>query len=246
MSWFDLIIVLVIGGSALWGYKSGFFSSAFRIVSMVASIFIAYSIYPVVSNILKGSFINASIKNSVVKMLQGIMNGPEFQGAAKQAQGNAANQLVDRLSNSLPIPSGLKSTLAEKAANITPDQIPGASQTIEAAKNAAINSVSTVFTGLIIDVISIIVVIILVRVILFVIEKLLNGVFKLPVLKGINQSAGLILGFAEGVLIVFVAAALISLFNVGSLMNSLNDSLQHSLLGSIFYDHNFILRFLNK
>ena len=246
MSWFDLVIILIIGGSALWGYKSGFFSSAFRIVSMVASLFIAYSIYPVVSNVLKGSFLFTNINKSVVKMLEGIMNGPQFQGAAKDAQGGIANQLVNQLSNALPIPQGLKTSLAEKAVNITPAQIPGASQTLEAAKNAAIDAVSKVFTGLIIDVISIIVVIILVRVILFIIEILLSGVFKLPVLKGINKSAGFILGLVEGALVVFVVTALISIFNTGTFMNGVNDSLRSSLLGGIFYDQNFILKFLNK
>ncbi|HZK70720.1 MAG TPA: CvpA family protein, partial [Clostridia bacterium] len=98
MSWFDLVIILIIGGGALWGYKSGFFSSAFRILSMVASLFIAYTIYPIVSSVFKGSFLFANINKSVVKTLEGIMKGPQFQGAANGAKGSLVNQLV----NSLP------------------------------------------------------------------------------------------------------------------------------------------------
>ena len=242
MSWFDLVIILIIGGCALWGYKSGFFSSAFRILSMVGSLFIAYAIYPIVSNFLKGSFLFTNINKSVVKMLEGIMQGPQFQGAAGDAKGSLVNQLV----NSLPVPQGFKESLAEKAVNVQPGQIPGVSAAIDNAKTAAINAVGNVLTGLIIDVIAIIVVIILVRVILFIIEILLSGVFKLPVLKGINKSAGFLLGLVEGILVVFVVTAIISIFNSGTLMNELNSSLKNSFLGGIFYDQNFILKFLNK
>lgn len=239
MSWFDLVIILIIGGGALWGYKSGFFSSAFRILSMVASLFIAYTIFPIVSSVLKGSFLFANINKPVVKTLEGIMKGPQFQGAANGAKGSLVNQLV----YSLPVPDGFKASLAEKSANV---HIPGASGAIDAAKNSAVDAVGKVLTGLIIDVIAIIVVIILVRVILFIIEILLSGVFKLPVLKGINKSAGFILGVVEGILVVFVVTAIIPIFNSGTLMNELNSSLKESFLGGIFYDQNFILKFLNK
>ena len=69
----------------------------------------------------------------------------------------------------------------------------------------------------------------------------LKVVFKFPVLKQLNSFAGGCFGLLRGVLLCFVAFALLPLFQTVLPIQNINDLVQHSALAPLFNSGNLIL-----
>jgi uncharacterized membrane protein required for colicin V production len=103
------------------------------------------------------------------------------------------------------------------------------------------NVMFTTMTLSIVNIISIILVFIIVKIILSIGCTLLNGICSLPILNGLNRLGGGAFGFVRGILIIFIIFALIVPFNLnknGKIENEINKS----KFGKILYINNPIIK----
>jgi len=75
------------------------------------------------------------------------------------------------------------------------------------------DSLSDVLAHMIVDIISLIVMFVAVRVGLFVLERVLKGVTSLPIVKQADKAGGFILGALEGLLTVYIVFAILIMFS---------------------------------
>lgn len=113
---------------------------------------------------------------------------------------------------------------------------------LDNSKNT-VRSISTSISTTLIETVCLLVIFIGVKIILKFITFIADLIAKLPILNQFNKLGGTIYGILEGLLIVFVGFAIVSL--IAPLLDaSILEAINGSTLGSYFYNNNVILRFL--
>ncbi len=223
MNWTDLIVVAVIIGFAIWGMKTGFILSVYRLASYFISILLAIKLYPIVSKVLRETALYTNVDNAIYKSLM-------HQQESHEVKKVAAKTVVD----SLNLPGFLKDSVLGKVTNST--ELMDVSWIV--------HKISHELAGVVMDIISLILLYILVRVILIFARFILKGISKLPVFKQIDKVGGLILGGVEGLLTVYIIFAILTLFRTSDQLKGFFDAVSTSAVANFFYQHNFIIQWM--
>ncbi len=106
-----------------------------------------------------------------------------------------------------------------------------------------VQSISKSFTNTIIETASLLLIFIIVKIVLKFVTALADLIAKLPILKQFNKLGGTLYGIIEGLFIVFLGFAIISLI-APMLDSSVLDAINSSTLGSICYNNNLLLKII--
>ncbi|MDF2523556.1 MAG: putative rane protein required for colicin production [Clostridiales bacterium] len=229
MNWSDLLVVAMIGGFGLIGLKKGFIYSMFRLLSFFASAILSIKFYPLLSTFLMKTFIFTNIKASILKnlLLQQQVQTPKLDNQAKQA---AAEKIV----SNLQLPGFLKGFIQTN--------LPNPSSLID--MNSIMDAISSQLAKVVVDVISLIVLYIIIRIGLIFLRFIFQGVAKLPVFKQMDKLGGFAFGAVEGLLTIYIVFAVAMLFNTSPQFKGVFESIDNSLIAKFFYQQNFILNWM--
>lgn len=106
-----------------------------------------------------------------------------------------------------------------------------------------VQSISKSFTNTIIETACLLLIFIIVKIVLKFVTALADLIAKLPILKQFNKLGGTLYGIIEGLFIVFLGFAIISLISP-MLDSSVLDAINSSTLGSICYNNNLLLKII--
>lgn len=231
MNWIDFVVVLIILVFSIIGLSSGFIFSIFRIGSFFISIFVAVKFHPVVAKILLATNLDENIQKSIkgALMLQQKSAAPQLDSQIKEA---AADSIVNRLQ----LPQFLKGEVL--------DNIPNPSKLIPVEQ--IIDTVSREITVVIINIISLVLLYIAIRIGLVFAKVILRGIAKLPVFKQVDKIGGFAFGAVEGLLYVYICMAILMLFNSAPKFKSIFEALNTSSIAKFFYQNNFIINWMFK
>ena len=152
----DIIALLIIIFFISLGAKKGLVKTAFSLGSLVLSLILALSLYPMVSDMFAESTIGKHVHSGVVSL---------FDGQSEDVTKENAGDL-------LKIPEGLQSLLIDPAEN---------------AVSAAKDSIAQNVADLAINLLSMIIVFVLTKVILWILLKVFNAIAHLPILRSFNK-----------------------------------------------------------
>ena len=231
MNWFDGLIILLISLFAFWGYRAGIIKMGFRLFGTLFSFLLSFMLHPIFRRVLSQSAISKSVNQSITKWINTLIAGQQIQTSVSNSGDTAASQLI----SAFPFPQAMKESLIAKS---SAEIAAGTENTIQVVSSA----VASALTGMILSILAFIIVLVSVKLIMLAIELSLKGIFRLPVLKGANKLLGFGLGALEGILLMYIIAVFLTIFNSGSMLGSAHVALQTSLLGQIFYHNNFILK----
>ena len=191
----DVIIVLIIAFSVLWGYKRGFVKSFFQSSKLLLVILATFLI---------GSFVVTLCQDTFVEpMLEGKIS-EKLVARAEQMDGEFNFEVVE-----------------EEIPTIVKNLIPMASvkqqfSTISGEKTEVASAIGTRIEGVLVNIVSNIVGYILSFIVAFtvlsVVIWLLDKFFSLPVLNVANRLAGIVWGIASAYLTTSTLVCIISLF----------------------------------
>lgn len=85
-----------------------------------------------------------------------------------------------------------------------------------------------------------------VKVILIFVKALADLVSKLPVIKQLDKTGGIIYGLLRGFLIVYVALLIISIAGTINPNSTVHNELEKSYIGKLMYDNNILNIFFDK
>ncbi|HPD00574.1 MAG TPA: CvpA family protein [Acetivibrio sp.] len=229
MNWIDIVVIAIIVGLGVIGLKKGLVYSLFKFVSFFLSAFLAIKLYPLVAKVLAGTELYTSIKAAIFKrlMLQ--------QQAAMPGLNESTQVTAKSVIEGLNLPGFVK----DMVANSVVKSIPNISELVNVS--GILDSVSDVLAHVIINIISLVVLFIVIKIGLFIVESMISGVTDLPVLKQADKFGGFALGALEGVLVVYAAFAIMMMFNTVPLFQGFFDAVENSALAGVFYQNNFIL-----
>ena len=198
----DIIIILVMVASVVYGYKNGFFQSVMSLISGFVSGIVAYTFSPALGAWLNEKFFLSAISKGIAET---------FASAAKTTTGVAGeiaydiNKMLDNpqigsILERFGVEAGSIEELAAPSSNVGMDVIDSVAVKVATPVSGAVSSVCAfllLFVGA--------------SLILKVFTIIMAGVFKLPVLKTMDKGLGLVAGVATALFFGWILSVAIEI-----------------------------------
>lgn len=210
----DFIAILILIALAFWGSKKGLVRSIFSLGSLVLSLVLALTLYPVVTDFLNQSVVGDYVRLNVYKVFDQKQEEP---------------QETDTAGDTLNLPDSLESAITG---------------TMNEAAFTVKESIAENTAQLALKLLGIIIVFVLVRVILWLLVHFLNAVAHLPILRSINRLLGGVLGLGYGILLIYLLLAVLTFTTTLKTFNKPIQLVLDSRYVSVMYNENILLNFL--
>lgn len=207
----DAILVIIFLVSIIVSARKGLVKSVYKILSVIITIVLVMTLVEPVSGVLEESQAGAMIYRSVSQQLN--MNSAESEGEA--SKGVDVESVWD-------MPEYIK-----------------ISGEITQAKESATSVATHTITGVIIRIIAVIALFVIIRLLLALVFLFLEGVVKLPVLKGLNAVAGVFASLISVLVTVYIVCAVISLDI--PMFDSVKSIIPTTTVIRFFYDYNVLM-----
>ena len=215
----DIIVILILVVCTYFYYHKGLVHTLLGFCSTLFSVVLSRLLSPFVADFFRKTAIFDSIRDYVKTSIisNNSATGSDFI-------------------NSLTIPDFLKNSIMQNnnssgfgKFNVTNIQ----------------DYVSSYIASFIISIISMIVVFIILFILFKFLSKTLNIIARIPVIKTANKLGGGILGFAQGVLIIWIGLAVLTMLYGKPMFNGAVESVSNSLIACKFYDSNILINGLS-
>lgn len=159
------------------------------------------------------------------------------QRAAEKITGELSTQTQKKAIEELPIPDMLKKLLISNNTEKTYQEL---------AVNSFNDYVPKFMANLIMNIIAFVLTWVIVASFIWLAVMTLDVIANLPVIHGINQILGLLLGFMQALAIVWIAFLVITIFSSTAIGKLLMEMIEKSPMLDKLYDLNVFLNFLQK
>lgn len=231
MNWLTIVVLGIIVYFAWRGRRVGFIKTVFSIFSIVIAIVIAATVSPYISKSLCS---NERFYNFVNEKVDDFIKIDKNKAEESNNQDKlSVGEQVDSI-NQLSIPKAFKTKLIENKNNL---------EVYKALKVKDFQSyVSSYVTTLIINAVSFILSYLAAMILLFILCSALNIISKLPVINGLNKTAGLLVGIFEGLLVIWLLCIVLTIFSSTNIAQSLYQLINESQILSSLYNNNLLLQ----
>ena len=216
----DIIILLIMIICVFLGYKKGLIGVAVNILGFFIALIIAFILYTPISNFI--------INNTDIK--------PTLQNAISNT---VASYIIDEKEET-------KQEENDNASKVMTDYITGfieeEKQKIENTEKEIINNVSETVAINIIKIAVGILVFIIAKIGLLFVKVLAEIITKIPIIGDIDKVGGIIYGVLQGLIIIYIVLAVISLIAPTAGDSALLEAINNSYIGKIMYNYNIILK----
>ncbi|MDR1766347.1 MAG: CvpA family protein [Lachnospiraceae bacterium] len=226
-NWLQLVVAVYLLGVTIYGHYRGVIRLLVGITSLVITILLVWAVIPHISkSVAQNPQIHGFIEKQIKEM---VLQDVSAQEVLPGGEGLNQAPLQQTMINGLQLPDQMKESLWENNTE-TVYQSLGVDRFVDYLVDALIMMFLNV-TGFILTYI-------IVYVIVRIVFKSLDLVAKLPVLSGLNHIAGALLGFVQGMLVLWIFLFVIAVFpeTYGKLL--LVGQIQRSLWLDFLYRNN--------
>ena len=212
----DIIIILTMILFIYMGYRKGLIKVAISFLSVIISIIIALILYKPIASQIMAS---TQLDENISNTIYSKIENIDFQNISEEEKNN--NGIIK---------------FAENYIN-------------EAISNSVENTgryISDSLSITIVEILTFILLLIILRLLLIVLNLLGDVVGNLPIIKQFNKSGGIIYGIIEGFVIINVILAILYVANPIISNGQIEENIQKSNLGKIIYENNFITNTIIK
>ena len=230
MNVIDIVILAILGLSVLVGLYRGFISSVASMGGCLLSLGLSFWLSPKLAEAIQN---NPDILKTLVSYTDAATKLGD-QAMASSSVTSLTETGIAEILNKVSLPAPLNTLLQNNLQN----QVFGAAADVG-------TYVSQTIIGAILNVICFIVCFVVLLLIIHFVINFLKVVFKFPLLKQLNSLAGGAFGLLRGVLLCFVAFALLPLIQTLLPVQDINDLVAGSALAPLFNSGNLILAIMN-
>ena len=230
MNVIDIVILAILGLSVLVGLYRGFISSVASMGGCLLSLGLSFWLSPKLAEAIQN---NPDILKTLVSYTDAATKLGD-QALAGSSVTSLTETGITEILNKVSLPAPLSTLLQNNLKN----QVFGAAADVG-------TYVSQTIVGAILNVICFIVCFLLLLLVIHFVINFLKVVFKFPVLKQLNSIAGGAFGLLRGVLLCFVAFALLPLVQTLLPMQEISQLVEASALAPLFNSGNLILAIMN-
>lgn len=206
---FDIVIVAIFALCILHSMRQGFIKSVSAIVSIVLTVVLMFAFQDSINSYLRESDFGITINEKIEDAL--LEDGFDEEGT---------NEIEN-----LELPEFLNPIIEEAQEKVTD------------TKNSLLEEVAKGITTALINVLSILLLFVIVKVFLFFTIKALNIIFKLPLLKSVNKIAGVAVGAVKALFIIYILCAGLIWFGP----NDVTSAIGNTFIAQYFYNNNLLL-----
>ena len=222
------MVIGIITAAVLIAKRRGFLKSSYNVLSLVITAVLIITLQEPFCTYLEGSALGTAVRTKVEEQVLGTA-GEELA----QIEDTEDAETAVKVGEMMGLPSFLMNFLDEK--------LEKQAEAVETMKNDALAVLTDAVTEMILKIVSILLLFAVVRVGVFLLLRLLDLLFKLPVLHGINSFLGMLIGAVNGLLIVFILCALLTLLVPTDSMSALGEVIDKTLLVKYFYNNNLLI-----
>lgn len=223
---FDVIAVIIFVFTVVSCRNKGFMSSFLGTIKVALAIVISYVFMPTVSYYFRTGFVEKIITGSVTDRLHSLAASAQEGFNLEKLFGDMPTEFADILTR-----YGADSeTLSERFGNMTEAAENNLTDLAQTITYPVVKSVSNILAYAALFVGSLI--------ILSIVIKIIGLVMKLPVLKGIDRTLGLVFGVISGALLVWVYCNLVAF-----MINSIS-IVKPGLIGTNVFENTYIIKFV--
>lgn len=232
MNWVLIVVIVILAFFGWYGAKKGFVKVLFSLLSTVAALLFAVLFSPMVSAYLKSNEEFTSFFEERI--------GTFFDAAESDESGaiKEPNKVIDvrEVLSALPIPDTMKESFEKDMQKelALPTREDVREYVCKRLSDTILNAIAFV-TTLAIAIIG-----------LFVLCRVLNLLAKLPLLRQVNAACGLLSGFAEGILIVWILFVVLTMFAGEAFGQSALAMIAENPFLDYLYKSNLIAKFVMR
>jgi hypothetical protein len=229
-NWLDIAVVLVIGGFFLIGFVSGFIFSAFRTVSMFASLYLSVALHGKLAERVNGTIVEELLSRMI------------YAGFHSDTAINAAQRDGDIMG----VMEGINGLL-RLPPSVTREWLVPPESLAQIPRTSVFNSTDMIMffsnecARLVISFLSIVVLYVAARAALAILKIFLDEVASLKAFRIFNFTIAPLLGVVEGFCTVYIAFALVMALNVVAQRPEVFELLDNSRLAKQMYENNMFL-----
>lgn len=237
MNWLLIIVILVLAGNIVWGFSRGFLRVIYSMLAWIAILVFVTWATPYVANVLTektniDNRIETNLDEKLHELVIGDTNGQkEDREPDTQNPGQGKKNYRDL---QMKLPDAVTNKLFDT--NKIADQILEGSGAYDVVAGRA--------TDLVMRVISFVLVLLITVISFHLLSVVLKVVEKLPLIGGINRLLGLFAGLVKGILIIWLAFAIIAMAGTTDIGVALISYIYESPLLIWAYENNFVLTLL--
>ena len=188
MSWLLIVVAAVFAGFMIWGYKKGFLRVAYSLVAWLICILLVSWASPHVSNwVVENTEVDQKLEIRIEDMLR---------------------DKVESQDTEIQLPEAIANLIIGDKEAITGGMV--LDQWLE--QNNGYQAAAQKLTKLVINGVCFLVVLIIVKILLLIIEKLLGFIHELPLIGDADAVLGVIAGAVKALIIVWCVMALVAFF----------------------------------
>ena len=237
MNWLLIIVILVLAGNIVWGLSRGFLRVIYSMLAWIAILVFVTWATPYVANVLtEKTNIDNRIESNLDEKLHELVIG-DTNGQKEDREPDAQNPGQGKKNY-----RDLQMKLPDAVTNKLFDTNKIADQILEGS--GAYDVVAGRATDLVMRVISFVLVLLITVISFHLLSVVLKVVEKLPLIGGINRLLGLFAGLVKGILIIWLAFAIIAMAGTTDIGIALISYIYESPLLIWVYENNFVLTLL--
>lgn len=210
----DIILAALIIISFIAGYKKGFVKSVWKIAALVVTIVLVIALKNPAVDFLSGTSIAGAINEKISKTIH-IPQGGGIDAA-----------------ESLNLPDFLNAQVSDGIENA------------QGAVASVNDAVAASLTNIAVTIIVCVALFIIIRLILMAVYMIAVGITAAPLIRGVNQFFGGLLGAVNMVFIIFLLLALVSLFAPAD--SQLFEMIDNTYVVKYLYNYNILLQLFMK
>lgn len=237
MNWLLIIVILVLAGNIVWGFSRGFLRVIYSMLAWIAILVFVTWATPYVANVLtEKTNIDNRIESNLDEKLHELVIG-DTNGQKEDREPDAQNPGQGKKNYrdlQMKLPDAVTNKLFDT--NKIADQILEGSGVYDVVAGRA--------TDLVMRVISFVLVLLIAVISFHLLSVVLKVVEKLPLIGGINRLLGLFAGLVKGILIIWLAFAIIAMAGTTDIGIALISYIYESPLLIWVYENNFVLTLL--
>ncbi len=216
----DFIILAIMVICIALGYRKGLIGVAVNILGFFIALLIALILYTPISNfIINNTSIETTLQEAISDTVASYVIQSE-ESTEEETEDNSSKVMADYIN----------------------DFIEEEKQKAQTTEKEIINNVSEKVAINIIKIAVGIIVFIIAKIALIFVKALANIIAKLPIIGQFDKLGGIIYGVLQGLIIIYIILALISLIAPTMGDSALIEAINSSLIGKAMYNNNIILK----
>ena len=236
----DIIGLGIIAVAAFSAYRKGFVRTFFGLITVILAIILATSFHKTLAAYIKDTtdldvWISGAITDSVTNVGQDVNSG--------NLTGNATQNSFDELAGSIDASEFNSFLGGENIFSTLPDVV-GSKLGVDEFKENIGTNITTSVADTAINVLSWVILYIGIQIILNIAVAILDGIMSLPLLREINNIAGLAIGIVLGVFRIYIILAVIYFISTVADISPIINAIGSSSMIASMYNNNLLLKII--